>query len=116
MSSRNRYYFSIDDLSHARGSEPRLSWDGVAPRDFAAALQEALRSPVLFDRWRALQADPDEVDPSLAVTDPAAEVKAAVADLRTDLELVTTLPMSVVRQRLNLLIGPHWQLRDMRAA
>ena len=116
MSSRNHYYFSIDDLAHARGSEPRLSWDGTGPRDFAAALQEALRTPALFDHWRALQPEPEEVDTSLAVTDPSAEVRAVVADLHTDLDLVTSLPMSVVRQRLNLLIGPHWQLRDMRAA
>lgn len=113
---RNHYYFSIDDLASARGSDPQLAWDGANPADLAAAVQEALRTPALFERWRATQPEPDEVDTSLAVTDPGAEVKAAVADLRVDLELTTTLPMRVVRQRLNLLIGPHWQLRDMRAA
>lgn len=116
MSSRSHYYLSIDDLAHARGSEPALAYDGAGPGDFAAALQEALRSPALFERWRAMQPDPDEVDMSLGATDASAEAKAAVADLRTDVELVTTLPMRVVRHRLNLLIGPAWQLRDMRSA
>jgi hypothetical protein len=31
-------------------------------------------------------------------------------------DLVTDLPMSVVRHRLYLLIGAAWQLRDLRAA
>lgn len=114
--SRNHYYLSIDDLAHAHGSEPGLAWDGVGPDDLAATLQDALRSASLFERWRGLQPDPDEVDTSLAATDPDAQVNAAVADLRTDVDLVTSLPMSVVRQRLNLLIGPSWKLRDMRAA
>jgi hypothetical protein len=114
--SRNHYYLSIDDLARAHGSDPRLAWGGVGPDDLAASLQEALRSTTLFERWRGLQPDPDEVDMSLAAIDPDAEVNAAVADLRTDVDLVTSLPMSVVRQRLNLLIGPSWKLRDMRAA
>ena len=45
-----------------------------------------------------------------------AQVTAQVADLRTDVDLITDLPMSVVRHRLYLLIGSAWQLRDMRAA
>jgi hypothetical protein len=113
---RNHYYFSINDLASAHGSDPQLAWDGANPADLAAAVREALRTPALFERWRAAQPEPDEVDTSLAVTDDSAEVRAAVADLHVDLELITTLPMRVVRQRLNLLIGPHWQLRDMRAA
>ena len=114
--SRNHYYLSIDNLAHARGSIPQLAWDGVGPNDLARAVQDAMRSTALFERWRALQAEPDEVDQSLAATDASATVTAAVADLRTDMDLVTSLPMSVVRQRLNLLIGPGWKLRDLRAA
>ena len=41
---------------------------------------------------------------------------AKVADLRTDVELTTDLPMSVLRHRLFLLIGGGWQLRDLRVA
>ncbi|HEY2622103.1 hypothetical protein [Dyella sp. Tek66A03] len=116
MTIRNHYYLSIADLAHARGPVPALSYDGAGPDDFAAALREAVRTPALFERWRALQDDPDEVDPALAATDPAAQVSARVSDLRIDVDLVTDLPMSIVRHRLNLLIGSNWQLRDMRAA
>ena len=111
----NRYYLSIADLAHARGDDPRFAYDGAGPNDFAAALQLALRDDDLFQRWRAVQPDPDAVDVSLGITDPSAEVTARVADLHTDVELTTSLPMSVVRHRLNLLIGSTWQLRDMRA-
>ena len=114
--ARNRYYLSIVDLAHARGADDRFSYDGAGPNDFAAALQQALRTDDLFQRWRGAQPDPDAVDASLATTDPGAEVTAKVADLRTDVELTTSLPMSVVRHRLYLLIGSSWQLHDMRAA
>lgn len=114
--ARNRYYLSIADLAHARGEDARFSYDGAGPNDFAAALQQALRGDELFQRWRAAQPDPDAVDASLGTTDSAAEVTAKVADLRTDVELTTSLPMSVVRHRLYLLIGSSWQLRDMRSA
>jgi hypothetical protein len=75
-----------------------------------------MRSPDLFERWRAMQDEPDDVDPSLGVTDPQATASARVSDLRTDMDLITDLPMTIVRQRLNLLIGSSWQLRDMRKA
>ena len=116
MAIRSHYYLSIADLAHARGPLPALSYDGAGPDDFAAALRDALRMPGLFERWRALQDDPDEVDPALAAIDPAAQASAHVSDLRIDVDLITDLPMSIVRHRLNLLIGPNWQLRDMRSA
>jgi hypothetical protein len=114
--ARNHYYLSVADLAHARGDDPRFAWDGAGPDGFAAALQQALRDDGLFQRWRAVQPDPDAVNSSLGVCDPAAQVTAQVADLRTDVDLLTDLPMSVVRHRLYLLIGSAWQLRDMRAA
>ncbi len=114
--TRNHYYLSIGDLAHARGEDPHFAWTGVAPDDLATALQQALRSDGLFQLWRAAQPDPDAVDASLAATDPAAQVSARLADLHTEVELTTDLPMSVVRHRLRLLIGTAWQLRDMRAA
>lgn len=114
--ARNHYYLSIADLAHARGDDPRFAYSGAGPGDFAAALQQVLREDSLFTRWRDAQTDPDAVDTSLAATDPGAKVEANVADLRTDVDLITSLPMSVVRHRLYLLIGSAWQLRDMRAA
>lgn len=116
MPSRNHYYLSIADLAQARGPVAELSYDGGGPNDFAAALQEALRTPALFERWKKRQDEPDDVDPALGVTDPVATVQANVSDLHIDVDLVTDLPMSIVRQRMNLLIGNSWKLHDMRAA
>jgi len=116
MAIRSHYYLSVADLAQARGPVPALSYDGAGPNDLAAAVQNAMRSPDLFERWRAMQDDPDEVDPAMGVVDPQATASARVSDLRTDLELITELPMSIVRHRLNLLIGNSWQLRDMRQA
>ncbi|WP_130617867.1 hypothetical protein [Dyella amyloliquefaciens] len=116
MAIRSHYYLSIADLAHARGPVAALSYDGAGPDDLSAAVQEALRTPSLFERWRAMQDEPDDVDPTLGATDPSATVSAHVHDLRIDVDLITDLPMSIVRQRLNLLIGASWQLRDMRKA
>ena len=114
--ARNHYYLSIADLAHARGADPRFAYAGAGPNDFATAMQQALRDDDLFQRWRAAQPDPDAVDAALGAVDPAAQVSARVADLHTEVDLVTDLPMSVVRHRLYLLIGAAWQLRDLRAA
>ncbi|WP_017463723.1 hypothetical protein [Dyella ginsengisoli] len=117
MPLRNHYYLSIDDLAHARGPVAELAYDGAGPDDFAEALREALQTSSLFERWRAMQDEPDEVDPALGAIDPVATVRASVDDVqRVDVDLVTVLPMSVVRHRMNLLIGANWTLRDMRAA
>jgi hypothetical protein len=114
MSHRSHYYLQIKDLAQARGVPAELSYDGAGPNDFAAALQEALRTPSLFQRWRAMQPDPDEVDERLGVTDQQAEVTAKAVDLHTEVEMITDLPMSIVRMRLNWLIGASWQLHDVR--
>ena len=114
--SRHHYYLSIADLAHARGSDPRFSYDGADPRSFAAVLQQSLRENTLFQRWRAAQPDPDAVDASLGDVDTDARVSAQLADLHMEVDLLTTLPMSVVRHRLYLLVGSAWQLRDLRAA
>jgi hypothetical protein len=116
MSMRSHYYLSIADLAHARGPVQALGYDGAGPNDLAAAVQNAMRTPELFERWRAMQDEPDDIDPTLGVVDPQATASARVADLCTDMDLITNLPMSVVRHRLNLLIGNSWQLRDMRKA
>jgi hypothetical protein len=63
-----------------------------------------------------MQDEPDDVDPALGAIDPQATASARVSDLHIDMDLITDLPMSIVRQRLNLLIGNSWQLRDMRKA
>lgn len=116
MTQRSHYYLQIKDLAHARGSQPALSYDGAGPNDFAAALQEALRSPLLFQRWRGMQPDPDEVDERLGATDQLATVTAKLVDLHTEVEVISDLPMSILRQRLTWLIGTSWQLHDVRPA
>lgn len=116
MTKRTHYYLQVKDLAHARGSEPVLSYDGAGPNDFAAALQEALRSPLLFQRWRGMQPEPDDVDERLGMTDQLAQVTAKVVDLDTDVEVISDLPMNILRQRLNWLIGASWQLHDVRPA
>jgi hypothetical protein len=117
MSGRpQRYYLSIGDLSRARGEHAELSFHGASPESFASALQAALRSPALWQRWKALQPDPDAVDPSLGASDPDAQVRAEQSDLHTEIQAVTTLPHAILKHRLNLLAGHVWQLHDVQTA
>jgi hypothetical protein len=116
VSQAQRFYLTIANLAKARGPDPDLSFQGSSPQSFAEALQAALRHPVLFQRWKAKQPDPDEVDQSLAPVDPTAPVTAKLDDLHTDVQVVTTLTHSVMRHRLFILIGPNWQLRDVAGA
>jgi hypothetical protein len=48
------------------------------------------------------------------VTDQLAQVSAKTVDLHTEVEVISDLPMSILRQRLNWLIGAGWQLHDVR--
>jgi hypothetical protein len=114
--SRQRYFLSIENLAQARGQIDELSFQGNAPESFAAQLQAALREPTLWERWRALQPDPDAVDPALGASDPAATVQATQKDLHTDIVVTTNLPHTVLKHRLGLLVGSHWRLHDVVAA
>lgn len=117
MAGTQRYYLSIDDLANARGTIAELSFHGDSPESFGVALASALREPSLWQRWRAMQPDPDAVDPALGATDPEASVTARLSDeLHTDVVVTTRLPHSILRHRLNLLVGAHWTLRDVKAA
>ena len=111
-----RYYIRLPDPAHARGGDPDLAFHSQGPDGLAAELQQALRSDVLFERWRRMQDDPDEIDPALGATDPAARVDGEQHDLHIDLIVFTSLPSAVLRQRLGLLAGNAWQLRDVAAA
>ena len=110
-----RYYIRLPDPARARGADPALSFRAQGAEYFAEELQQALRSDALFERWRALQDDPDDVDPALGATDPAATVTGAQDDLHIDLVVSTRLPSSILRQRLGWLAGSGWQLRDVTA-
>jgi len=114
--SNQRYYLSIDNLAQARGQISDLSWQGNSPDSLAATLQAALREPSLWQRWRAMQADPDAVDPSFGASDPNATVRAAQSNLHTDVIVTTALPHAILKHRLGLLIGAHWSLHDVQTA
>lgn len=111
-----RYYISLPDGSRARGADPDLSFTARSGPGFAAELQDALRSDRLFERWRMKQEEPDEVDPSLGATDPAATVHGEQDHLHIDLVVTSTIPGTVLKQRLRLLAGSAWELRDVTAA
>ncbi len=108
------YSISLPDPSKARGSDPRLSFTASGAEAFAEQLQDALRTPELFERWRATQDEPDEVDPAMGATDPNATVTGQQADLRINLVVTTSLPGDLFKQRLRLLAGNNWEMRDVR--
>jgi len=112
--SRQCYFFSIAEFAAARGSDPDLAFEGHSPEALASTLQQALRTSDLFERWRAKQDEPDKVDKALAVVDAQAGVTAEQADLKVDMQVTTDIPMRVLRHRLELLIGNHWSLHDVR--
>ena len=111
-----RYLIRLPDPAAARGNDPAFAFRAQGAEAFAEELQEALRGDGLFQRWRAGQEDPDAVDPALGAVDPDARVRGMQEDLRVDLTVITALPSSVLRQRLGLLAGNGWQLRDVSAA
>lgn len=111
-----RYYINLPDPANARGDDPDLSFRAQGAAALAAELQDALRGDGLFQRWRAKQEDPDAVDPALGATDAGATVIGTQEDLHARLVVTTALPSAVLRQRLALLAGSGWQLRDVTSA
>jgi hypothetical protein len=111
-----RYYITLPDGALARGADPDLSFTALSGEGFASELQAALRGDRLFDNWRRKQPEPDEVDRSLAATDPDATVEGAQDDIHIDLIVTTSIPGTVLKQRLRLLAGSAWELRDVKTA
>ena len=111
-----RYYITLPDASRARGTDARFAFSAVGAEGFAEQLQDALRSDRLFERWRATQDDPDGVDPGLGATDPGATVHGQQQDLHVNLVVTSAIPGTVLKHRLRLLAGGHWELRDVTAA
>lgn len=108
------YTISLPDPAQARGADARFSFTANGYAAFAEQLQQALSDPAWFARWRDAQDDPDSVDPDLGAVDPQAEVTGARHDLRVTLVAKTRLPGEIVRHRMGLLAGSHWELRDVR--
>ena len=65
---------------------------------------------------RVKQEEPEAVDPALGATDAGATVSGKQDDLQVALVVTTVVPSSVLRQRLGLLAGSGWQLRDVTSA
>ena len=112
---RNRYYLSFPDLSRLRDAGT-LAFRSQGAEGLAEELQTALREDALFQRWRAMQEDPDAVDTALGATDPTATVRGEQHDLKIDLIVVSAIPGTILKHRLRLLAGSGWQLRDVSAA
>lgn len=113
---RTRYYLRLPEPAAARGGDPDLAFRSEGAEGFAEELQSALRTPALFERWRAKQEDPDDVDASLAACDPQASVSGGQRDLVIELVATTSIPGAVFKHRLRLLAGSHWQLLDVTGA
>ena len=107
------YHLRLPDPGAARGGDARFAFHSSGAEGLAQELQEALRSPALFQRWRALQDDPDGVSISLDGADPAAVVTGEQDDLSVRLKATTALPGEAFKHRLRLLAGSHWELRDV---
>jgi hypothetical protein len=56
-----RYYLSLPDPSRCARQRSALAFDAHGPDEFAAQLQEALRTTALFERWRQAAGGPDGV-------------------------------------------------------
>ena len=110
-----RFHLSLTDPAALAAAGP-FAFRAHGPEGLAEELQAALRDDALFQRWRAMQADPDAVDPSLGATDPAATVRGEQRDLHIELIVVSSIPGTILKHRLRLLAGGGWQLRDVSAA
>lgn len=110
-----RYYINIPDTAKARAAG-EFAFRSQGAEGLADELQDALRSDALFERWRATQPDPDNVDPALGATDASATVQGKQDDLQISLVAVTSLNGTAFKHRLRLLAGSAWELRDVSAA
>lgn len=108
------YYLRVNDLGSARGEDERFRWQGQSPQDLAQALEQALRDGAFIERWRSVQPEPETLDEGLFAVDPTARVDI---DNKTEFVQVivsTRLFYRLLAQRLNLLIGTHWTLGDVK--
>jgi len=108
-----RYVIRLPDPERLREAGD-FGFRSQGAEGLAEELQDALRGDALFERWRAVQHDPDTVDPDLGVTDPSAVVHGRQRDLQIELVADTTLPGPVFKHRMRLLAGGAWELRDVR--
>ncbi len=109
-----RYYIHVTDLASAHGSDAQFAWSGQSPQDLARALEQTLRDATFMRRWRDAQAEPEEVSAATIETDANAHVSIEDRAQRVEMVVTTRLPHRLLAQRLNLLIGAHWTLGDVK--
>ncbi|MBB1473047.1 MULTISPECIES: hypothetical protein [unclassified Luteimonas] len=109
-----RYLIALPDPERTRAAG-EFAFIAQGADAFARELQDALRGDGLFQRWRATQDEPDEVDPALGVIDSSATVTGTQRETRVELVADTVLPGAVFKHRMRLLAGSAWELRDVRA-
>lgn len=110
-----RYYIRLPDPQKARGEDPDLSFRSVSPDGFAKELHAALSTDVLVNKWRTKLGSDEEVDERFVVIDDAATVVGKLHDLHIDLEVTTGLSSEVLKNRMHLLAGSHWELHDVQS-
>ncbi len=108
------YYLRIEDLSEAAGSDARFSWSGQSPRHLAQALEDALAQADFVRAWRDAQSEPEEIEPGLLETDAGARVQIEERAQQVSMQVSTRLAHRILAHRLNLLIGAHWKLVDVK--
>ena len=77
--------------------------------DVAWSVRQLVGDPAMAMKHLA-----EQVDAALGATDPRATVIGEDTKLAVRLVARTTLPAAILRHRLGLLAGAHWQLRDVR--
>jgi hypothetical protein len=112
---KTRYYLRLPDPTKARGSDLGLAFHSEGADGLAGELQQALRGSELFERWRSQQEDPEAVDAARGVTEPQATERGEPGDQAIDLVAPPSQPRHVFKQRLRLLAGSGWELRDVTA-
>ena len=110
-----RFFISLPDPD-AVSAAGAFAFRSRGAEGIADELRAALRTDALFQRWRAMQEDPDAVDPAMGAIDPDAAVAGQQNDLHVELVVVSSISSAVLRHRLRLLAGHAWQLRDVTAA
>jgi len=108
-----RFHIRIADLNTAHGTDAQFAWQGNSPQHLASTIAAVLTDVFFAQHWRAAQAEPDEVEAGLLAVDSGATVTTEERAQQVDLVVTTTLPHRVLSHRLNLLLGPHWTLRDV---
>jgi len=108
-----RYHLHLPTSDAVRGVDRQFAFRSVGAPGLADELQAALRSDLLFERWRVNQPDPDNVDSQLGVVDETATVRGEARNLGVDLIVDTTLDGKTLSHRMRLLAGQQWQMRDV---